>query len=127
LRKSIRGSRVQWAASWLPTLRLGRELVDEDDLREAQADEQRPERLPRRVPRALLQRLVRAHLGLEGVARALEELRGLRGVQVRADDLHFGGPQLDLRLHPGEHHLDAAAGDAQRSDVQLAQIEAEVR
>src|SRR5205807_2185274 len=126
LRKSIRGSRVQWRAR-SPTLRLGRELLHERDLREAEPDAQRPQRLPGRFPRPLLQQLVGDLFRLERVARPLEELRGLPRVQVRADDLDLGGPQLDLRLDPRQDHLHAPSGHAQRIGVELAQVEPEVR
>src|SRR3989442_11154472 len=109
LRKSIRGSRVQWRAR-SPTLLLGRELLHECDLREAEPDAQRSQRLPGRFPRPLLQKLVSDHFRLEGVACPLEELRGLLRVQVRAYDLDLCGPQLDLRLDPRQHHLHAASG-----------------
>src|SRR2546422_4311194 len=98
LRKSIRGSRVQWRAR-SPTLRLGRELLHERDLREAEPDAQRPQRLPGGFPRPLLQQLVGDHFRLEGVARPFEELRGLLRVQVRADDLEpeLGADRAALR------------------------------
>src|ERR1700682_3983395 len=120
------GSSVQCRANGLPTLGLGRELLDEDDFREPEPGEERAQRLPARVPGPFQKGLVRVHFRLERIAGALEELRGLRGVEVRSDDLHLRGPQLYLRLDPGKDHLDAAAGDAQRFDVELAQVDAEV-
>src|SRR5205085_1153127 len=127
LRKSIRGSSVQCRAKSLATSGLGRELIDVNDLGEAESDEERAQRLPRRFAGPFLQTLVRADLRLEGVPCPLEELRRLLRAQVRADDLDLRGAKLHLRLHPRQHHLDPPAFHAQRVDVELAQVEAEVR
>src|SRR2546428_9003590 len=97
----------------------GRKLFHERHLGETEADEERPQGLLGRGARPRLELFVRGDFPLERGARQLEELGGLLGVEVRADDLRLGWLQLDLHLDRRQDGLDAPTADAQGGGVAL--------
>src|SRR4030095_8430233 len=74
----------------------GTKPVHEHPLAKSERQAQAGERSLGAAPRPRLERWIRHHLALERLLRQLEELRGLRRVEVAAADIRLPGAHLDL-------------------------------